>query len=197
MGRPRAYQLEKRATLAKARETFMATPRTPPPYKQRGETQKVLYPTLLSEDLYWFVDVRKSSANLLISGSPASTDLAAGGLTSLGLFATLPTGKVSANIKGSGQKPARLAWFHTDDSPATKTTPWGTTSTSFAKKTGAGREEQSHRTCPVGDATGVPTYAGVIAVVTALLTTAKKEALTGTSRGSITFLPELGKIILD
>lgn len=199
MARLKAYQLERRATQARARETYMATPRPPAPYKQSGSTQKMIYPALIGEDTFWEVDVRIASANLLIGTTATETKLATAGAAQLGLYLSGDAAVVTTpqKIRGTGQRPAGLQWFFTDDQPVTKTTPWQTTSVSFAKKTGTGREEQSHRSCPIGDNTGTPTYAGVRTVIASILTEAKKTQLTGTSRGAITFMPEIGKITFD
>ena len=192
-----AYKLNRRAAIATARETFLATPRTPSPYKQSGQMSELVYPSLSQGGVFWKVGVRVSSANMLVSGTPSATPLTSGIATTLGLLTTPPTDKVAIRVRGTGQKPVRIAWYTCGNLPVTKNTPWQTSSTSFAKKTGSGREEQSHRTCPIGDTTGTATYEGVLLTATALLTPDRKLQLIGNPRGGISLLPEIGELSLE
>lgn len=190
-------QLGKRQTIAKAREDYLDTVRPPRAYQQAGAVTEYVYRSLQQIGNLWKIQQRISSANALANGTYTDTALSAADVLKLGLLASAPSGEQAYKVKGTGQKPTRIGWYHAGDTPNARTTPWGTTSVSFTEKTGTGREAQSHRSCAVGDPTATPTIVGMMAVVTDLMTNDKKNLLKGSPRGGIYLLPEISEISLE
>lgn len=190
-------QYGKRQALAKAREDYQDTVRPPRAYQQSGLISEYTYRSLQQPGILWKIRVRNASANALVSGTYGEDKLDDAELETLGLLPSEATGNPTFRIRGTGQRPTQVAWYHAGNTPVSKLTPWGTTSVTFASKTGTGRDAQSHRTCAVGDPTATPTIIGMMGKVTALLTRAKKTALTGGPRGGIYLLPEISEISLE
>lgn len=200
MARRLSYaELMLKADQAKAREKELIAKRkaAPPTYTPRPPRQTAYYKSYLNLGVIYEVLLNKQSANILVLDATTEENLTVTQALTLGLKLSLNpaaggSAAESAVKPEKGASPAKFHWFEGSSTPTVSFTDWGTKVVSFAAKTG-GANGQKNRSIPIGDVSGEPSFGGIKAVLTALLSPVKKGKVFA-NRGQGYLAPELGNV---